>query len=257
MPLPSRDYAPIHLLDGRVTLVTGSTGGLGRALSLACAAQGATVVLHGRVVRKLEALYDDIVAAGYPEPTILPLDLAMARAEDFANVASALQAQHGRIDAIVHTAVQLGSLGPIEHQAFDSWLATLRVDLLAPFGLTRALLPLLRAAPEGSVVFTLDTRGEDPKAFWGAYAVAKAGLSALLAILADEWDSAPNLRVNGIVPGPMRSPLRAQTHPGDDITRLPPPDVFVPLYLHLLAGQAKSESGRVIDGQAWLRGETA
>lgn len=257
MPLPSRDYAPSRLLDDRVTLVTGASGGLGRVLALACAAQGATVVLHGRVVRKLEALYDEIVAAGHPEPTILPLDLATARAEDFANIGSALQAQHGRIDSIVHTAVQLGSLGPIEHQAFDAWHATLRVDLLAPFGLTRALLPLLRAAPDASVVFTLDTRGEDPKAFWGAYAVAKAGLSALLAILADEWENAPNLRVNGIVPGPMQSPLRAQTHPGDDIKRLPLPDVFVPLYLYLLAGQPKAESGGVIDGQAWLREEPA
>lgn len=257
MPLPARDYAPNRLLDGRVVLVTGATGGLGRVLALACAAQGATLVLHGRIVRKLEALYDDIVAAGYPEPTILPLDLAAARAEDFANVASALQAQHGRIDAVVHTAVQLGSLGPIEHQAFDGWLSTLRVDLLAPFGLTRALLPMLRAAHDGSVVFTLDTRGEDPKAFWGAYAVAKAGLSALLAILADEWENTPNLRVNGIVPGPMQSPLRAQTHPGDDITRLPLPEVFVPLYLHLLAGQPKAESGKVVDAQAWLRADMA
>jgi NAD(P)-dependent dehydrogenase (short-subunit alcohol dehydrogenase family) len=158
-------------LAGRVILITGASGGLGSVLAMGCAAQGATVVLHGRVVRKLEALYDRILAAGHPEPTILPLDLAIAKAEDFANVASALQAQHGRVDAIVHTAVLLGSLGPIEHQPFDSWLATLRVDLLAPFGLTRALLPLLRAAPDASVTFTLDTRGQEPKAFWGAYAV--------------------------------------------------------------------------------------
>jgi len=194
-----------------------------------------------------------VVAAGHPEPTILPLDLATASAEDFANVASALQAQHGRIDAIVHTAVQLGSLGPVEHQSFDAWLATLRVDLLAPFGLTRGLLPLLRAAPDASVVFTLDTRGQQPKAYWGAYAVAKAGLSALLAILADEWEHAPQLRVNGVVPGPMHSPLRMQTHPGDDNARLPPPEAFVPLYLYLLDGQPKAESGHVIDAQAWLQ----
>ena len=253
MPLPPAASPYQVRLDNRLVMITGASGGLGRALALGCAAQGATVLLHGRIARKLEALYDEIVAAGGPEPSILPLDLATARAEDFANVASAVQAQHGRIDAIVHAAVQLGSLGPIEHQAFDQWLSTLRVDLLAPFGLTRALLPLLRAAPDASVVFTLDTRGQEPRAYWGAYAVAKAGLSALLSILADEWDNTPALRVNGVVPGPMRSPLRARTHPGEDLNRLPAPEVFVPLYLYLIAGQPKAESGGVIDAQAWLR----
>jgi NAD(P)-dependent dehydrogenase (short-subunit alcohol dehydrogenase family) len=242
------------LLRDRVVIVTGASGGLGRVLSLACARSGATVVLHGRNVRKLEAIYDEIVGAAHPEPIILPLDLATAKAEDFANVASALQAQTGRVDAIVHTAVMLGELGPIEHQAFETWLATLRVDLLAPFGLTRALLPLLRSAPDASVVFTLDTRGQEPKAYWGGYAVAKASLATLLAILADEWERVANLRVNGVVPGPMHSPLRAQTHPGDDITKLPPPEALVPLYLYLLDGQPKSESGGVIDAQAWLQG---
>ena len=254
MPLPSPSATPRIQLTERVIMITGASGGLGRVLALACARCGATVVVHGRTLRKLEGLYDEIVQAGYPEPTILPLDLATAKAEDFGNVASALQAQHGRIDGIIHAAVQLGSLGPIEHQAFDEWLATTRVNLLAPFGLTRALLPLLRAAPDASVVFTLDTRGEDPKAYWGAYAVTKAGMSALLAILADEWESIRSLRVNGVVPGPMRSPLRAQTHPGDDNARLPPPEAFAPLYLYLLDGQPKAESGAVIDAQAWLLG---
>jgi len=253
MPLPAADSPYEVRLDDRVVMITGASGGLGRPLALGCAARGATVLLHGRNARKLEAVYDEILAAGGPEPSILPLDLSTARAEDFANVASAVQVQHGRIDALVHTAVQLGSLGPVEHQAFDAWLATVRVDLLAPFGLTRSLLPLLRAAPDASVVFTLDTRGQEPRAYWGAYAVAKAGLSALLSILADEWDNTPQLRVNGVVPGPMRSPLRAQTHPGEDLTRLPAPEVFVSLYLYLIAGQPKDESGGVIDAQAWLR----
>ena len=190
-------------------------------------------MLHGRVVRKLEALYDRILAAGHPEPTILPLDLAIAKAEDFANVASALQAQHGRVDAIVHTAVLLGSLGPIEHQAFDSWLATLQ---RGPAGTVRpdarALLSLLRAAPDASVTFTLDTRGQEPKAFWGAYARRQGGIVGA---------AAPSSRTNGKTSRrcacqrrgarPMRSPLRAQTHPGDDITRLPSPEAFLPLYL--------------------------
>src|SRR6202008_582775 len=107
-------------------------------------------------------------------------------------------------------------------------------------------LPMLRAAPEAAVVFTPDTRGQEPRPFWAGYAGAKAGLSALLQILADEWEHTANLRVNGVVPGPMRSPLRAQTHPGDDVMKLPLPDALVPLYLYLLDGQPKSESGGVI-----------
>lgn len=252
MPLPAPDIPFSASLHPRVVLITGATGGLGRALSLACAQAGATVVLHGRHVGRLEVLYDEIEAAGGPQPTILPLDLATAQADDFGNVASALQSQHGRIDAIVHTAVQLGSLGPIEHQSFDTWLSTTRVNLLAPFGLTRSLAPLLRNAADASVVFTLDTRGEEPRAYWGSYAVAKAGLSALLAILADEWDGVPNVRVNGVVPGPMRSPLRAQSHPGEDVSGLPPPEAFWPLYAWLLAGQPKADSGGVIDAARWL-----
>jgi NAD(P)-dependent dehydrogenase (short-subunit alcohol dehydrogenase family) len=214
-------------------------------------------VLHGRVVRKLEALYDEIVAAGLPEPTILPLDLATASSDDFGNVAGALRAQLGRLDGLVHTAAFLGSLGPIEHQAFDTWQNALRVNAAAAMALTRSSLSLLTAAPDASVVFTLDSRGQDPRAYWGAYAASKAALSALATTLADEWENRANLRVNAVVPGPIRSPLRMLTHPGEDKAALPAPDALVPLYLHLLGAQTKAESGMRIDAQAWLEGQPA
>jgi NAD(P)-dependent dehydrogenase (short-subunit alcohol dehydrogenase family) len=242
-------------LRDRVIFITGASGGLGAPLARACAAQGATVILHGRVVRKLEALYDDIIAAQHPEPVILPLDLAKATAEDFGNVANALQAQLGRLDGLVHTAAMLGSLGPIEHQSFDSWLALLRVNVAAPMGLTRAVMPLLDGASDASVIFTLDNRGEEPRAYWGGYAVTKAAIATLARELADEWDNRAHLRINAVVPGPIRSPLRGQTHPGEDRASLPPPDSLVPLYLHLLAGQRKDASGQIVDAQAWLKGE--
>src|SRR5215475_5353467 len=114
MPLPSPDVSFDAALRERVIVVTGASGGLGRVVALACAARGATVVLHGRVVRKLEALYDEIVAAGHPQPTILPLDLAKAARNDYDNVAGALRAQLGRLDGLVHTAAFLGALSPIE-----------------------------------------------------------------------------------------------------------------------------------------------
>ena len=255
MPLPPpAHFASSQALAGRVILITGATGGLGAPLSRACAAQGATVVLHGRIERKLDALYDEITAAGHPEPVILPLDLAKAGASDFANVESALRAQLGRLDGLVHTAALLGSLGPLEHQSFDSLVSLLRVNVAAPMGLTRALMPMLDAAPDASVVFTLDNRGEQPRAYWGGYAVTKAGVATLARELADEWENRANLRINAVVPGPIRSPLRNQSHPGEDRASLPPPESIVPLYLHLLAGQTKAESGALLDAQAWLAG---
>jgi len=255
MPLPApAPVEPSQALAGRVILITGATGGLGAPLSRACAAEGATVILHGRIERKLDALYDEITAAGHPEPVILPLDLAKAGASDFANVESALRAQLGRLDGLIHTAALLGSLGPIEHQSFDSWMSLLRVNVAAPMGLTRALMPMLDAAPDASVVFTLDNRGEQPRAFWGGYAVTKAGVATLARELADEWENRANLRINAVVPGPIRSPLRNQSHPGEDRASLPPPESIVPLYLHLLAGQTKAESGALLDAQAWLAG---
>jgi NAD(P)-dependent dehydrogenase (short-subunit alcohol dehydrogenase family) len=241
-------------LRGRVVFVTGATGGVGAVVARACAAQGATVILHARVVRKLEALYDEIVDAGHAEPVILPLDLAKATADDFGNVASALQAQVGRLDALVHTAALLGTLGPIEHQSFDSWLSLLRVNVAAPMGLTRALMPLLSVSDDASVIFTLDNRGEQPRAYWGGYAVTKAGVATLARELADEWENRANLRINAVVPGPMRTPMRGRSHPGEDHSALPPPDALAPLYLHLLQGQAKADSGRMVDAQAWLAG---
>ena len=256
-PLPPPESTSLPNLRDRVVLVTGAAGGLGRVIATACATAGATVILHGRVVRKLEALYDELTTLGAPEPVILPLDFAKAEAEDFANVASALEGQLGRLDAIVHTAVQLGTLGPLEHQSFDLWLSGLRVNLAAPMGLTRALARLLAQSTDASVTFTLDTRGQEPHAYWGSYAVAKAGLGALTTIVADEWETRANLRVNAVVPGPIRSPLRTQTHPAEEMASLPLPEALVPLYLHLISGQAKAESGVRIDGQAWLSGAPA
>ena len=258
MPLPDPATSALDVdLSQRVVLITGATGGLGHALALGCAARGATLVLHGRVVRKLEALYDEIVAAGHPQPTILPLDLAEAGADDFGNVASAIHAQLGRLDGLVHTAAMLGSLGPLEHQAFDAWQKVMRVNLVAAMAITRSTLPLLCAAPDAAIVFTLDTRADTPRAYWGAYGASKAGLLALAATLADECEGRDHVRVNAIVPGPIRSPLRMLTHPGEDRRALPVPQALVPLYLHVLGAQTKAESGVRIDAHAWLAGQPA
>ena len=209
------------------------------------------MVIHGRVVRKLEALFDRIVGAGGPEPVILPLDFARADASQFAKVGESLQAELGRLDGIVHCAATLQRLAPIEHHSLDDWTTVLRVNLTAAAQLTRAVFPLLREAPRASALFTLDTRGHEPRAYWSSYAASKAGLEALVRVLADEWEAAPNLAASGVIPGPLASPMRKRTHPGDDPALLLPPESLVPLYLSLLIDDPKATNGRIVDAQAW------
>ena len=236
--------------DSPVVLITGATGGLGQVLARAIAGTGATVVLHGRIVRKLEALYDSLVAAGAPEPAILPLDFDTAGNDAYATAAAALEQQLGRLDAVVHCAALLRRLAPIEHHTPEDWASVMRVNVVAPAALTRALLPMLRRAPSAKVIFTLDSRGHDPKAYWGSYAAAKAGVEALVRVLADEWDSAGNLTVNGVIPGPIASPMRQRTHPGASPDSVRSLESLVPLYLALLE-PGSGYRGRIIDAQAW------
>jgi NAD(P)-dependent dehydrogenase (short-subunit alcohol dehydrogenase family) len=249
-PEPSATARPQP--DGSVVLVTGATGGVGQVLARALSRTGATVALHGRAVRKLEALYDSILATGAPEPAILPLDFETADSQAYADAAAEIDKQLGRLDAIVHCAGSLRRLAPVEHHTLEDWMSTLRVNLAAPAALTRAMLPLLKQAPAAKVIFTLDTRGHDPKAYWGSYAAAKAGLEALVHVLADEWEHTPNLAAIGVIPGPIASPMRRRTHPGDDSAVLRPIEALVPLYLALLGVDADRYRGKVIDAQAWL-----
>lgn len=236
----------------RVVLVTGATGGVGQVLARALARTGVTVALHGRVVRKLEALYDSILDSGAPEPAILLLDFEKADGQAYADAAEAIDRQLGRLDAIVHCAGSLRRLAPIEHHTLEDWISALRVNVAAPAALTRAMLPMLRRAPAAKVIFTLDSRGHEPKAFWGSYAAAKAGQEALVQVLADEWENTSNLAAMGVIPGPIASPMRRRTHPGDDQAILRPVESLVSLYLTLLGPDAEQYRGKVIDAQTWL-----
>jgi NAD(P)-dependent dehydrogenase (short-subunit alcohol dehydrogenase family) len=96
------------LLADRVILVTGAGAGIGRALAKRSASLGATVILHGRTVSRLESVYDEIRAEGGPEPAIFPLNLERATGEDYDRLSGAIEAQWGRLDGLVHNAGVLG-----------------------------------------------------------------------------------------------------------------------------------------------------
>ncbi len=236
----------LKLLQERVILVTGAGQGLGRAAALAFAAQGATVILLGRTVVKLERVYDEIQHAGGPQPAILPMDLAAAEDKDYELLADTIAQQLGRLDGILHCANAFASLSPLNQQTLEQWLIQFHVNAAAPFAINRACTPLLKRAPDASVILVGETHGHTPAAYWGGFAVSKAALEAYFRIQADEWADIPNLRINLVIPGPIHSPLRARTHPAEDKTKLPPPDALCPLLLQLMSTEGRDTRGRIL-----------
>jgi len=197
-----------HDLHGRVILIVGAHGALGRACALACAAAGAQVVLLGRKVPRLNRVHDAIAREG-GESLLYPLDMEGATPADYAEMAERIGESLGRLDGILHCAADFPGLTPLEHVDPGIFARTLHVDLTARWWLTQACLPLLRASPDAAVVFAIDPPERTVRPYWGAYGMAQAGNAALIAILDGELASTP-VRVCGFAPGPMRSPLRAK-----------------------------------------------
>jgi NAD(P)-dependent dehydrogenase (short-subunit alcohol dehydrogenase family) len=244
--LPEGYAAAPDALAGRVILVTGAGQGLGRAVALACAGHGATVALLGRKQNKLEATYDAIGAAGGPEPAMVPLDLAEADDAACERLAQVLRHDLGRLDGIAHCASHFVPLGPLANQTLEQWTALLRVNLVAPFAVTRACLPMLLEASASSVVFTGETHGVQPRAYWGGFAVAKSGLSPLAAIWADELERGGKPRMNVLVPGPVATPQRRQSHPGEDARTLRSAQDAARAFVYLLGADGAAHNGQTL-----------
>lgn len=203
-----QDYLPAEgLLRDKVVLITGAGDGLGRTTALACARAGASVVLAGRTVAKLEATDDAIRSAGGPQAAIYPLNLAGAAWKDYADLAETLEREFGALHGLVHCAAHFKAFAPLSAIEPKEWLESLQVNLTAPFALTHHCLPLLEKSA-GSVVFISDASGRTPAAYAGAYGVAKYGLEALVRQFALELERDARVRVNSLDPGALKTALR-------------------------------------------------
>jgi NAD(P)-dependent dehydrogenase (short-subunit alcohol dehydrogenase family) len=236
---------------GRVIMVTGATAGIGRAVARELVVQGATVILHGRNEKALEALYQELKVLG-PEPSVAQIDLERAQGPQYQQLVDAIESRYGRLDGLLHNAAILGDRSPIEHYDIGLWQRVLLVDLTAPFILTRCLLPLLRNSSDASLVFASSSVGRRGRAHWGAYSVAKGGLENLAEILTDELENT-GVRVNVINPGGTRTKMRTRAYPAESAAALPTPESVAPPYLYLLGGASRGVRGQRFD----LRESTA
>lgn len=244
------DYNPApDLLKDRIILVTGAGDGIGRSAARRFAAFGATVILLGRTIRKLEQTYDEIERAGHPKPAIYPLNLEGASPKDYADLAQVLKNEFGRLDGLLHNAATLGTLTPIIHYDIQLWYKVLQVNLNAPFLLTQAVLELMKRAPDASIIFTTDSVSEEGRAYWGAYGVAKGGIQTLMKMLASELETNTSVRVNSIDPGKVRTGLRLQAYPAGDPEEWTDPEAIMATYLYLMGPDSRGVTGQTLQAQ--------
>jgi NAD(P)-dependent dehydrogenase (short-subunit alcohol dehydrogenase family) len=241
---PERD-----LLQGRAILITGAGSGLGRALALGCARAGASVILAGRNGAKLDRVYDEIETLGAPQPAIAVLDLASATAVDYDRLARVIDEEFGKLDGLVHAAALLGDRTPLEQYDVPTWCKVLHVNLTAPFILTQVLLAALRKSQDASIIFVSSGVVKQPRPFWGAYAVSKSGLESVRSMLSEELEGEPNIRVNSVNPGRMRTAMRAAAYPAEDPNTVPPAESVSGAFLYLLSALGRGIDGRFIDAQ--------
>jgi len=235
-------------LAGKTILVTGAGDGIGRQAALSFAQHGATVILLGKTVKKLEAVYDEIVAAGGSEPAIVPLDLNGATKQNYIDMASTILSEFGKLDGLVHNAGILGVLTPFTHIDLETWQKILQVNLTSAMLMTQALLPVMAKAEHASLVFTSSGVGRKGKAYWGAYSVSKFATEGMMQLIADEYETS-NIRTNCINPGATKTKMRNAAYPGENQSALRTPEQIMPTYLYLMSDASIGINGQSLNAQ--------
>lgn len=245
-----RNFVPFdNCLDGKTILVTGAGDGIGRVAALTYARYGATVLLLGRTSSKLEYVYDEIESLGGKQPAMLPMNLEGATYAEMQQLEGLINKEVGQLDGILHNAGMLGQLTPLEMYDVDTFAQVMKVNFTSTFMLTQALLPLLKDAENGSIVFTSSTVGTHPRAFWGAYALSKQAVEGMSDIFTQETQNTTNLRFNCVNPGGTRTNMRAHAYPGESPMSLKTPEDIIAGYVCLMSDASIGVRGQVVELQ--------
>ncbi|MEO6186987.1 MAG: YciK family oxidoreductase [Steroidobacteraceae bacterium] len=236
-------------LAGRVIAVTGATGGIGRAVTIAAIREGATLIIIARNVRKLQALHAELELLAPGAALMVPMDFEKAVANDYDALAEAILNRYGRLDGLVHCAGLLGTLTPMDQYDVPTWCKVMHVNVTAAFALTQVLLPALRKSEDASIIFTSSSVGRKGRAYWGAYAVSKFALEGMSQVLADELGGTTKIRVNTLNPGKARTLMRRQAYPSENLETLPLPETLTGPFLKLLGPRGAGTTGQSLDCQ--------
>lgn len=234
-------------LFGKVILLTGASRGIGRAAAIACAKEGAELIITGRTVGALEEVDDEIKKLG-SKSTIVELDSKDLPA--IPRLAKAIHDKWGRLDGFIANAGQLGQMSPMPHIEPDAWDETILVNLTSVWHQIRNFDLLLRAAPSARVILMSSAAALGPRAYWGAYAVSKAGIEAMGRAWAAESEKT-KIKINMIDPGGTRTGMRAAAFPGEDPLTLPTPEDISPAFVALMRDDCRHH-GELIKAREYI-----
>jgi NAD(P)-dependent dehydrogenase (short-subunit alcohol dehydrogenase family) len=229
-------------LKDRIALITGASRGVGRAVALVFAREGAHVLLLARTRKALEEVDDQVRAHG-GKATLIPLDLADGKAIDA--LGPSLYERFGRLDVLVGNAGILGRLTPLTHIPSEQWERALAVNVTANWRLIRTLDPLLRRSDAGRVIFVTSGVAHSGRAYWAPYSVSKAALDTVAKTYANETADSP-IKVNLIDPGATATRMRAEAYPGEDQATLRTPEQVAEKFV-VLATPQWTETGQIVE----------
>ena len=229
-------------LKDKVILVTGANRGFGLAITMDLSKAGATVIMLGRDLGSLEYAYDAVVAAGYNEPILYPLDLEGATPEHYQELQDNVLEKCDKLAGWSHNAAILGAQMPIEQYDIKLWYSTLQINLSAPFMLTQFLIPALVKSEDARILFLSSSVGREARAYWGAYSVSKFGIEGFAKTLSEELEKT-NISVNTVNPGKLRTEMRRTAYPAEDSSTVPMPEEKSAAIVYLLSNLSPKMNG--------------
>lgn len=228
-------------LEGRIALVTGASRGIGAAVAVRYAREGAHLVLVARTQGGLEETDDAIRQVG-GSATLCPLDLRDGDAID--QLAFAVFQRFDRLDVLVGNAGVLGTLSPVGHVDPSTWNEVFAVNVTANWRLIRNFDPLLRRSDAGRAVFTTSGAAAGGFAYWAPYAASKAALETMVSCWAAELGKT-RVHANLVDPGKVRTGLRAAAFPGENPEKLPSPEAVTEPFV-ALAELSCTRNGQIV-----------
>ena len=230
------------MMEGKTILITGANRGIGKSLAKNFSNIGANIILLGKNEDSLNEVYDEIISCTKTKPLIIESDLNLLDLDGAHQIKKAIVNQYGVLDGLIYNAAKLGKMTSIEDYEDGLWKEIINTNLNSSFLIYKELIPILKAAPNGRIIFTSSGVAEVGKAYWGAYSVSKFAVKGLAEVIRDELDSTSNIKVFNYDPGATKTSMRASAYPGEDPNNLKDPDKLFGDYLWFFSEESQNST---------------